>query len=134
MNFKIEKGLNPIQIKDRMLELQGYLENVADSIMEHNKDVGVLEATLKYIKDISLLKLQDEKLNNPIREAKSKTEIKVEVNILEKGKRIKKKWTYHECNFVLVEEKVKLDRDIKYLEELKISIDVCKFYPVKGMI
>jgi hypothetical protein len=135
MSAKVDLTLpisdNPRVYKDKMITLQNLYGRACQALVEASLEAEVMEAVVSFIKDKALLLVKDEELTNPLKIAKSKVEVKVDVTILEKGEREKKQLTYHTATLLLAQKKSKQLKMQKIVKELESGIEVCKYYPMR---
>jgi len=126
---------NPIKLKDRMLYLQSKYELLVENYMIAKLSNDSLEAALSYIKDKCVFLLPDDKKGGSAqeRQSRAKVEVKVKVPFFSEGNRVTEELTYYECKYKLVAANNKMATLWFKLEELKSAIDICKFYPTKGL-
>ena len=130
-DFTVPKTDNPIQLKDRMLELQNMYSSVAEELTQARLEMDTLDSALSYIRDKAFLSLDSGTVEE--KKARSKVEVKIEVPYIEKGKEVKKELTYHNCKYLLLKANSRVGRMWLYLEELKSAIAVCQMFPTKGL-
>lgn len=132
VDFKIIKSDNPLDYKDRMIELQNMYSEVADKLTIARVERDSLKAGLEYIKDQSF-KLADRKRTVEERKCEARTDIEVEIPYVDGGEEKKELMTYHKCKYLLLSAESKVGSIWLNLEELKSAIAVCQMYPTRGV-
>ena len=130
-DFSVSKTANPLELKDRMLELQNEYTNLAGYYIKAKLEKDSLEACLGYIRDKAFLMVETGTVEE--KKSRSKTDIKVKVSYLKDGGRVDIELSYHNCKFLLLKAESRMSRLWLYLDELKSAIEVCRSYPVRGL-
>jgi len=130
--FKITKSVNPMDYKDRMIELQNMYAEVADKLTISKLERDILRATTEFIKD-KAFRLTSTAGTVEERKTQARVDIKVDVTYVKNGEEIKEKLTYHECKYRLMEAESHAGSMYLNLEELKSAISVCQMYPTRGV-
>ena len=124
---------NPRVYKDKMITFQNYYGKTCEALVKASLDAEIMEAVVSYIRDKALLLVKDDDLTNPLKIAKSKAEVGVQVTLMEEGERVEKELTYHKAKLLLAQKKSRQFKLQKLLKELESAINVCQFYPRKGV-
>jgi hypothetical protein len=132
---------DPMDIKQKMLELQNYYSDIAEYVcaLQFMYDQG--ENALSYVRDRSLVDADADKNYSSkaanIKVSFGKTNFKYPINIKSPAKHLLKdvtgEYTYCELKDVVSLLYYKFNRSKSKLDEIKSAIEVCKFYPLKGL-
>jgi hypothetical protein len=122
---------NPRVYKDKMITLQNMYHKACEALVKASLDAETMEATVSYIRDKALLALKDSELTNPLKIAKSKVDVPIEVTLVEDGKKDKVSITYHQAKLLFAQKRSRQLKMQKLVKELESGIEVCKYYPMK---
>jgi hypothetical protein len=133
LNLTLPISDNPRVYKDKMITFQNYYGKTCEALVKASLDAEMMEAVVSFIRDKALLLVKDDDLTNPLKIAKSKAEVEVPVILMEDGERVERQLTYHKAKLLLTQKKSRQFKLQKLLKELESAINVCQYYPMKGV-